>query len=317
MTRRIEIIILGFIFLLIPVRIFAQSADALISEVNALRASYGLEPYTVDANLMALAQAHSTYQASLHHTTHDRADGSGTPARSENVCGGIGVNASYCVKNMWTDEIHRYTMIGLESGVVGAGLAESEGNSYYTLMVNGTGAETGLASLNTIPELERPIDPDSALLQADQIMTSTPEPDGSIYHTVRTNETLGAIAASYNRTVEEIQALNGMEPDDFDIFIGQRLLIIYVGNPVEDTATPTITPLPATNTPKPTATATETPIPLPTRTPTATMTATPEPLIPHIRYFDTPGARKLGLVLAIGSSIGLLVTIWFGFFRKK
>ena len=105
--------------------------------------------------------------------------------------------------------------------------------------------------------------------------------------------------------------------DDFDIFIGQRLLIIYVGNPVEDTATPTITPLPATNTPKPTATATETPLPLPTLTPTATMTPTPEPLIPHIRYFDTPGAKKLGLVLAVGSSIGLLVTIWFGFIRKK
>ncbi len=317
MKRRILTFFLFFIFIAIPVRIFAQSADALISEVNALRASYGLEPYTVDANLMSLAQAHSTYQASVHHTTHDRADGSGTPARSENVCGGIGVNASYCVNNMWTDELHRYTMIGLESGVVGAGLAESEGNSYYTLMVNGTGAETGLASLNTIPELERPIDPDSALMKADQIVTCTPMPDGSIYHTVRTNETLGAIADSYGRTVEEIQSLNGMEPDDFDIFIGQKLLIIYVGNPVEDTATPTITPLPATNTPKPTATATETPLPLPTRTPTATMTPTPEPLIPHIRFFDTPGAKKLGLVLVIGSSIGLLVTLWFGFFRKK
>ncbi len=317
MTRRIITFFLFFIFIAFPVRVFAQSAEALISEVNALRASYGLEPYTVDANLMSLAQEHSTYQASVHHTTHDRADGSGTPARSENICGGIGVDASYCVKNMWTDELHRYTMIGLESGTVGAGLAESEGNSYYTLMVNGTGGETGLASLNTMSELERPIDPDSALMQADQIATCTPMPDGSTYHTVRTNETLGAIADSYGRTVEEIQALNGMEPDDYNIYIGQRLLIIYVGNPVEDTATPTITPLPATNTPKPTATATKTPLPLPTLTPTATMTPTPEPLIPYIRYFDTPGAKKLGLFLAIGSSIGLLATIWFGFIRKK
>ena len=317
MAKRILILFFLFILAVIPVRGFSQSADALISEVNALRASYGLAPYTVDANLMAQAQAHSEYQASVHHTTHDRADGSGTPARSENICGGIGVNASYCVNSMWTDDLHRYTMIGLESGVVGAGLAESEGNSYYTLMVNGTGAETGLASLNTLSELERPIDPDSALMQADQIVTCTPMLDGSIYHTVHSNETLGAIADSYNRTVEEIQALNGMAPDDFNIFIGQQLLIIYVGNQVEDTATPTITPLPATNTPKPTATATETPIPLPTLTPTATMTPTPEPLIPHIRYFDTPGAKSLGLALVIISSLGLLVTIWFGFLRKK
>ncbi len=317
MTKRIFIIFLFVLFLTIPTAVFAQSAEALIEEVNALRASYGLAPYTVDSNLMAQAQAQSVYQASIHHTTHDRADGSGTPARSENICGGIGVNASYCVNNMWTDELHRYTMIGLETGTVGAGLAESEGNSYYTLMVNSSGQETGLASLSTVSELERPIDPDSALLQADQIRTCTPMPDGSIYHTVRTNETLGAIASSYNRTVEEIQALNGMEPDDFDIFIGQRLLIIYVGNPVEDTATPTITPLPATNTPKPTATATQTPLPLPTRTPTATMTPTPEPLIPHIRYFDTPGAKRLGLGLVIVCGLGLLTTLYLGFVRKN
>ena len=115
----------------------------------------------------------------------------------------------------------------------------------------------------------------------------------------------------------EIQALNGMAEDNVDIFIGQRLLIVYGGNPVEDTPTPTITPLPPTNTPKPTSTATNTPIPLPTFTPTATMTPTPEPLIPHIRYFDTPGAKKLGLGLVIGCGLGLLATLYFGFIRKK
>ena len=315
--KHIEYLLLVFLILFVPLSAFGQSADALISEVNALRSSYGLEPYAADAGLMALAQAQSEYQASVHQTTHVRADGSGTPARTENVCGGIGVNASYCVNSMWTDELHRFTMIGLENGTVGAGLAVSEGNSYYTLMVNSTGGETGLANLDPVAENQRPIDPDSALLQADQIVTCTPMPDGSIYHTVRTNETLGVIADSYGRTVAEIQALNGMAEDDTNIYIGQRLLIVYGGLPVEDTATPTITPLPPTNTPKPTSTATNTPIPLPTLTPTATMTPTPEPLIPHIRYFDTPGAKKLGLVLVIGCSLGLLATLFFGFIRKN
>ena len=294
----------------------AQSADDLVAAVNALRASYDLEPYTVDPALMAAAQSHSVYQASIRQTTHQRADGSGTPARSENVCGGIGVNASYCVNNMWTDELHRYTMIGLESGTVGAGFAESEGNSYYTLMVNGSGGETGLASLQTLSEYEIPIDRDAALLQPGEFYTSTPEPDGSIYHTVRTNETLWSIAVSYGTTIADIQALNGLDPEDTSVSIGQRILIHYGGNPVEDTATPTITPLPATNTPKPTATSTNTPIPLPTLTPTATNTPTPEPLIPHIRYFDTPGAKTLGLVLVIVCSLGLLITLYLGFFRK-
>ena len=158
------------LFLTVPLSVSGQSANALISEVNALRAANGLEPYTPDADLMALAQAQSEYQASIHQSTHARPDGSGTPARSENVCGGIGVNASYCVNSMWTDGEHRYTMIGLDSGLVGAGLAESEGNSYYTLMVSGSGKETGLASLSDVAENQIPIDPDSMLLQADQIV---------------------------------------------------------------------------------------------------------------------------------------------------
>ncbi len=305
-----------FFSLVITCAVSAQSANDLISEVNALRASYGLDPYTVDSTLMTLAQEHSEYQASIHQTTHDRADGSGVPCRSENICGGIGVNASYCVNNMWTDDLHRYTMIGLDSGTVGAGLAESDGNSYYTLMVNSSGAETGLASL-TGSVYEVPIDLDAALLQPGEFSTATPMADGSIYHTVMTNETLWSIALSYNTTMAEIRQLNGWAEDQTEVSIGQRILIHYGGTPVADTLTPTLTPLPATSTPKPTATATNTPIPLPSLTPTMTATPTPEPLIPHIRFFDTPGGHTLGLVLVIVCTAGLAATLYFGFFRKK
>ena len=309
--------IFTLLFLLTTAGVHAQSADDLINEVNALRAAYGLAPYTIDYNLMAAAQQQSEYQASIHQTTHDRPDGSGIPARSENVCGGIGVNASYCVNSMWTDDLHRYTMIGLSDGTVGAGYAQAEGNHYYTLMVNSSGTDTGLIQQETVSEYQVPIDPDSALLQPGEFATSTPMPDGSIYHTVRTNETLWSIALSYGVSIADIQALNGMAEDDTSVSIGQRILIVYVGNTVEPTNTPTMTPLPATNTPKPTSTATNTPIPLPTFTPTPTNTPTLEPLIPHIRYFDTPGAKTMGLVLVIVSGIGLLATLYFGFIRKK
>ena len=315
MRRFIPFILLAI--LLIPCAVYAQSAMDLINEVNALRSSYGLAPYTADAALMAAAQQHSEYQASIHQTAHERADGSNTTARSENVCGGIGVNASYCVNSMWTDDLHRYTMIGFKEGTAGAGYAQSEGNHYYTLMVNSTGEDSGLVVPQTVSEYQVPIDPDAALLQPGEFYTATPMPDGSIYHTVRTNETLWSIALSYNVTIAEIQALNGMAEDDTSVSIGQRILIVYGGNPVEPTDTPTITPLPATNTPKPTSTATNTPIPLPTLTPTPTNTPTPEPLIPYIRYFDTPGAKTLGLWLVIGCGVGLLATLYFGFIRKK
>lgn len=318
--KKTSLLILILLFLCGTSAVFAQSASDLIDEVNALRAEYGLEPYTPDPRLSALAQDQSDYQASLGHTTHDRADGSGVPCTSENVCGGVGVSANYCVRNNWSDDAHRYTMIGLESGTVGAGLTESQGNRYYTLMVIASGGETGIVSLNDeldATDPNRVINPDDQLVQPGQSATSTPEPDGSIYHVVQSNETLYEIAINYGKPVADIQALNGMEPDDYDLRIGQHLLIVYGGLPVEDTATPTVTPLPATNTPKPTATKTATLPPLPTSTPTITPTPTKAPLIGHISYFDTPGAKTLGMILTIVCGLGLLATLYFGFFRKK
>ena len=304
-------------FLMSAVSVTAQSASDLISEVNALRAENGLEPYTVDDSLMVLAQEQSGYQASLGKTSHDRPDGSGIPCRSENVCGGVGMTANYCVRSYWTDTAHQYTMLGFTSGVVGAGLAESEGNNYYTLMVNSTGEESGVVSLYDPNDLSRPIDLDSQLVAPGQSMTSTPELDGSVYHVVQTNETLYEIAINYGKTVADIQVLNGMELEDYEVRIGQKLLIVYGGTPVADTATPTITPLPPTNTPKPTATRTMTLPPLPTSTPTITPTFTPQPLIRHIDFFDTPGAKTFGLILTIVCSLGLGGTLYFGFFRKQ
>ena len=172
------------------------------------------------------------------------------------------------------------------------------------------------AETETAGSLLNPVDPNALPVQPGEFATSTPELDGSIYHVVQVNETLWSIAVNYGKTIAEIQALNGMG-DSIDVAVGQRILIVYGGTPVADTATPTQTPLPATNTPKPSSTPTETAIPLPTLTPTITMTATPEPLIRHINYFDTPGSKTFGLILMIVCLIGLTATLFFGFIRKK
>ena len=313
---------------------FSQSANDLILAVNALRAQNGLEAYTVDGGLNAAAQAHSEYQASIQQTTHNRADGSQIPARSENVCGGAGVSAAYCVDSMWTDELHLYTMIGLDSGTVGAGYALSaNGAAYYTLLVNSRGADTGLNVPKTSPSAAQPqsssqvaanqnagnaeIDILAAPVQPGEFATSTAQPDGSIYHIVQANETLWTIAINYGTTIAQIQAMNNMSGEDTSVTAGQRILIVYGGTPVSDTLTPTVTPPPATNTPRPTSTITATLPPLDSPTPTITTTPTPGPIIQYISFFDEPEARYLGFALVILCGVGLLFTWIFGFRREE
>lgn len=324
------LILVIFLFIRQPVR--AQSADALIQAVNALRAQNGLEPYAVDGGLNAAAQAQSEYQASIGETTHNRADGSQIPARSENVCGGAGVTASYCVNSMWKDEIHLYTMIGMDSGTVGAGYALSAGGAaYYTLLVNSQGADTGLDKAGAAAAADgsgaqvaanlnagnADVDILAAPVQPGEFATSTAQPDGSIFHIVQANETLWTIAINYNTTIAQIQAMNNMSAEDISVTAGQRILIYYGGTPVADTLTPTVTPPPSTNTPRPTSTITPTRPPLDTPTPTVTLTPTPGPVIKYISFFDEPGARTLGVFLVIACGIGLILTWVFGFLREK
>ncbi len=319
------IVFLAPIFFSIPEsNCSAQDANSLIAEVNALRASNGLAAYTTDPSLTASAQAHSEYQASINASTHNRSDGSGIPVRSENVCAGQNIAASYCVNQMWTDQLHLYTMIGLDSGTIGAGMATGfDGTRYYTLQVNSTGSNTNLEKKNVSTVIAPNtnagssfIDIQAAPVQPGEFATSTPELDGSVYHTVQVNETLWTIAINYGTTIAKLQELNGMAPDNTSVVAGRRILIFYGGTPVADTLTPTVTSPPATNTPKPTSTITATLPPLASLTPTITATPTPSPFIGHIDFFDTPGARKLGFILTVTCGIGLLLTLFYGFNRS-
>src|SRR5512147_2778962 len=89
--------------------VIAQEDDVseLIDMINGLRTSYGLEPYIVDRGLMALAQEHSEYQASIHTSTHRHSDGRNPPQIGvvENVAGGdIGyLDPQAAVYEIWAD----------------------------------------------------------------------------------------------------------------------------------------------------------------------------------------------------------------------
>jgi hypothetical protein len=82
-------------------------------------------------------------------------------------------------------------------------------------------------------------------------VTPTPGPDGRIVYIVKQGDDLWTIAALSGKTLEELMALNGIQPGDY-ITPGMELVLGF-GGPAQPTAgpgaTPTQTSIPATATP--------------------------------------------------------------------
>jgi hypothetical protein len=200
-----------------------------MAEVNALRRSKGLEPYSIATDITAYAQEHSEYQALLGQSTHLHSDGM-TSLRShgylENVAGGdiSYLTAQAVVYEIWADPVHGKTMIGYTSGSAGVGVASDTTTTYVTLNVlpGGAGAptqpgDTPGSSLGYTPIAEVPL------------QVATMKPSGAVIHEVGYGQSLWAIALAYGVSVARIREMNGMAPDDSAIWAGQRLLIVPPG----------------------------------------------------------------------------------------
>lgn len=237
-----------------------QSASQLIAEVNDFRAANGMGPLTVDPILMLVAQEQSDYNAATGELSHygpsgqltrqDAIDagygGGSTVFVSENIAVGSGLSPGGAVE-MWTgDDPHLNTMLGTNYRDVGAGVAVDGGQAYYTLV---TGYVAGGVSANS-SVAEAPSGGPGAF---QPVITSTPQPNGSVIHVVGEGQTLWTIAAIYGLDLDQLLSLNGLTEDAF-VFPGDELIV---------RAAPTATPTPA---PPPSAT----PSPVP---PTATLTA--------------------------------------------
>jgi uncharacterized protein YkwD len=255
----------------LPQPLQVSSAYDLIQAVNDLRASYGLPAYQTNSILMAVAQAHSEYQASIGTCTHygpngeiprDRALAAGYPVSgyfSENIQAGSNLSAQSAV-NAWTgDDLHLGTMLSPNLTEVGGGVACAGSYCYYTLdaaLPSGTSiAYTTTTSGRTVSSTR-------------VVIPNTPNADGSIIHIVQLNDSLIVIAIAYDVPIDDLLKLNNLQLNSV-IRTGQQLTIrpAFTPTPTLPTSTPTRHPTP---TPWLTSTATTTP----TSTP---VTSTPIP----------------------------------------
>ena len=264
-----------------PVPVYAQGSSAyeLIAAVNSLRAANGLPALETNNKLMAIAQAHSDYQASIGSVTHSGAGGSLPSDRaaaagyggggifylSENIAGGSNLTAEQAVGWWQGDSPHVNTMIGNSYAEVGAGVAVSGSTVYYTLDVAyvagssiGSSGNTSSAPLATGLPGSPPTGPTATLEIMMPIQLATPAANGSITHVVEQGQFLITIAEVYKISLAELFRLNNLT-DQSVIYPGEKLVIKVADRTPQPTATETVEP-----------TTPPAPSPIPTRRPTRT-----------------------------------------------
>ena len=122
-----------------------------------------------------------------------------------------------------------------------------------------------------VPDATEKIDP--AILN---IITATPQNDGSVIHTVADGQSLWGIALAYGVFIGEIQNLNGLDADNSIIQNGQKLMIFPPGSIETEIPAVTDQPVDLTAAAARLITPTSTETPMPTQTPTASEFTIPD-----------------------------------------
>lgn len=308
--------------LIFPSGVEAQTENAydLISTVNGLRASKGLEAYQIDSYLMSYAQQHAEYMASIQSSTHTHSDGSVAweSGIQENVAAGTEgiITTSFVVYQIWSDWVHWHIMVDYASGDVGAGVAlGSDGMVYYVLNVRAGDSIQPVvptsSSGSVAPTSSGTRTPTADLISL--MIKSTPAEDGSIIHTVGYGQSLWSIAIAYAVKIDQIRNFNSIPQDYSTIYTGQELLIQPAFTPTatfsaEEAATLTKTfeptAIPPTATLRPSRTA------LPSASPT--LTETPLPVAAPENDRNSVAMMVMGVSL-----LGLIVVVIFGFVKTR
>ncbi len=149
--------------------------------------------------------------------------------------------------------IQKVRLLNSEADHIGIGTAAR--NSYRYIVVYTGWLRDGSLLYTPVPtyDARTPKPRITATLTPEPIAISTRNPDGSILHIVKKDETLSEIAIAYNVDWYYLSNLNLLDWEDPVIFEGEEMLIEekYTQTP---TLTASLTPLPPTRTTRPTFT---------------------------------------------------------------
>lgn len=233
----------------------------LIGAVNALRASHGLPPYSIDPLLMLSAQMQADYLASQAPGSvsgHVGPGGTDADTRAlavgfpyvqgldinENwACMPVSMSFTQIFNTVWADSLHQHTMLHTRGQLAGAGVSIVGESMYIILDVAAYWGDSGLTPQPTTSVM----DLGGNLVNVSQyiapVTVATPRSDGKVVHRVLSGQSLWSIAIKYEVTIDSIRRLNHISPDG-TIFIGQELLIKETGQetptPILQTETPSL-----------------------------------------------------------------------------
>ena len=241
------------------------SGDAIIAEINAIRAGNGLAALIVDPILMSTAQSTSDYMAAYDLRSHiggvsERVKAAGygggaTVFATENFAVGI-MTLNELIYTYWADTLHMYPMTNAYYTHIGVGVTEKDGYYYYVVhaaYISGGSYVSG----TTYPTTESDATESAALIISEiiyDVITSTPSADGLRWHTVKQGQSYWSIAIPYGVTGDQIREWNNLATS-YVLHPGDEIIVSGTMTPgpsptsdgIEETPTPTVssTPIPS------------------------------------------------------------------------
>ena len=218
----------------------AASPFDLINAVNALRTSYGLAPYRINAILMNTAQSQADFMAASEDVTHSGPGGIGLTARllaagyplagdlsaggfrAENITSGNEDRTAESVVDGWSgDALHLDTMVSPNLSEIGAGVAIANGRVYFVIDCALPTTDILPQGATAVPSSEVSVLTPTAPISV--ITLSTPNSDGDVIHDVQPGQSLWQLAIAYDVKIDDIKRLNNLFDDN--IYPGDKLLI--------------------------------------------------------------------------------------------